>query len=230
MGRGGAPFGFITSDSGGENMFFHANDVSYGAVAEGDTVEFLIVPDRKDPSRLIAVDVVPFSSRPMGGGGPPPPGNIAGRGRSRSRDDDDRSRHRILRAPDATQRRRDEEKEETTPEPRGERLIYVAQVPPAHLRLSKSGASMSAEETVSSALNNALQTTDSVVGVTLRAFKSTGGYSSAFVELSTVMAKEQLLAMAGIAASYEGPPRYCNAVGLSIGKTQDKVVVRPYGF
>ncbi len=43
-------FGFITRDEGGDDLFFHANnlvDVEFDALQEGDKVEFEIIDTQK---------------------------------------------------------------------------------------------------------------------------------------------------------------------------------------
>ena len=42
-------FGFITPESGGKDVFVHANDTGGAQLNEGDTVEFEVVEGKKGP-------------------------------------------------------------------------------------------------------------------------------------------------------------------------------------
>jgi len=42
-------FGFITPDSGGKDVFVHANDIGGAQLQEGDKVEFEVVEGKKGP-------------------------------------------------------------------------------------------------------------------------------------------------------------------------------------
>ena len=46
MGKG---FGFITPESGGKDVFVHANDTSGAILVEGSKVEFDVVEGKKGP-------------------------------------------------------------------------------------------------------------------------------------------------------------------------------------
>ena len=53
-------FGFIQMDAGSADVFFHSTSVSDGgfdALSEGQTVEFDVEPDPRNPSRKRAANV-----------------------------------------------------------------------------------------------------------------------------------------------------------------------------
>ena len=46
-------FGFITPESGGKDVFVHANDLGGAVIQEGSKVEFDVVEGKKGPQKVI---------------------------------------------------------------------------------------------------------------------------------------------------------------------------------